>query len=666
MEGNPVTTIGMQGIARLARVQRPVVSMWRSRSRSADDPFPAPINHDPQRPTFDAAEVAAWLVRTGRGNNPEAPLDAAAYATPAGGGADSSASLAALMTLRELHGAPIAALDAAELRRFALEIDPHDAMLRAEIIACADDLSQLARHVDAAVDADYTTIAALSRLLDASDTDRALALTEPALDLIEAVARGMVASALEGGGAAPTLVLPVAVTGPLMRRLATAADREVDIAVRGSADGEARALRRMIAVSGQASGTRSLADEPGGEPALHIVQLPAAGDVDAVRSLTEIDDVALSMTDGQHALVIGPASLLIESLTGDADRLRASILRLGRLRAIVRLPRGSAPGAPRAHLAIWVLGSPQHDVPVADRSVVTMDLDGLELSPEVRHDAVFDVLSSLGDRHERHLRAFRFGRPMPLRTLLALGGRLVPTRLARMGVANDAELVSRFFDARSRLEADGQRLPAIATRERAAAPLPAAALGDLVRDREIRRIPGTRIPADIFTDNPQRGFRVVSPSELHGPRQSRYVDRLQFAQLGRSARLSEPGDVIVVGGERPAAMLDHYGALVVEAPAAILRVDRAAHASLDPALLEHDIERFAHGDWQTWPVRRLAPGAHQAMHESLVDIVDRMGLLHQQLARLEEYERALVDGFVADVLAPSSEQADEQTEEGAH
>ncbi|WP_413317148.1 hypothetical protein AA0Z99_10595 [Agrococcus sp. 1P02AA] len=661
-----MTTIGMQGVARLARVQRPVVSMWRSRTRSAEDPFPTPINDDPQRPTFDAAEVGAWLARTGRGNNPEALLDAAAFVVPPTAGADSRASLAALMTLRELHGAPIAVLDAAELQRLALEVDPDDVMLRAEVIACADELPRLARHVDAAVDADYTTIAALSRLLDASDTDRALALAEPALDLIEAAARGIVAAAVEGRDVAPTLMLPVAAAGPLMRRLVMAADREVDIAVRGSADGDLRALRRMIAVSGQASGTRTLADAPDGKPALHVVQLPVSGDFPAVRSLTEIDDVALSMTDDQHSLVIGPASLLIEPLKGEADRLRASILRLGRLRSIVRLPRGCAVGASRAHLAVWVLGSPQHDVPAADRSVVAVDLDDLDLTPDVRHDAVLDLLSSLGDRHERHLRAFRFGRPVPLRSLLALSGRLVPSRPRRPDVISDAELVSRFFEARSRVEAFGERMPPVAPHEGREAPLPPAALGELVRNRQVRRIPGTRIPADLFTDDPQRGFRVISPSEIRGSRETRYVDRLRFAQLGRTARLTEPGDVVVVGGESPAAMLDRYGALVVEAPAAVLRVDRAADAPIEPALLEHDIERFARGDWKTWPVRRLDPGVHPAMRESLVDIVDRMGVLHQQLARLEEYERALVDGFVAGVLAPSGEQADEQTEEGGH
>ena len=113
-------------------------------------------------------------------------------------------------------------------------------------------------------------------------------------------------------------------------------------------------------------------------------------------------------------------------------------------------------------------------------------------------------------------------------------------------------------------------------------------------------------------------------------------------------------------------MLDRYGALVVEAPAAILRVNGAAHAPIEPALLEHDIERFARGDWKTWPVRRLATTAHEAMRESLVDIGNRIGLLHQQIARLEDYERALVDGFVAGVLAPSGERADDHTEEGGH
>lgn len=35
-----MSTISMAGVARLARVQRPVLSVWRSRTRDSDAPFP--------------------------------------------------------------------------------------------------------------------------------------------------------------------------------------------------------------------------------------------------------------------------------------------------------------------------------------------------------------------------------------------------------------------------------------------------------------------------------------------------------------------------------------------------------------------------------------------------------------------------------------------------
>jgi hypothetical protein len=55
----------MSDVAALARVQRPVVSVWRSRAAATEIPFPAPVTHDRGQDLFDAALIGAWLAETG-------------------------------------------------------------------------------------------------------------------------------------------------------------------------------------------------------------------------------------------------------------------------------------------------------------------------------------------------------------------------------------------------------------------------------------------------------------------------------------------------------------------------------------------------------------------------------------------------------------------------
>src|SRR5690625_433050 len=71
--------ISMSGIARLARVRRPVVTTWRRRKATGPDPFPAPVNPGADQLRFNAGEVAAWLARTGLGNNPTVSEDVTGY-----------------------------------------------------------------------------------------------------------------------------------------------------------------------------------------------------------------------------------------------------------------------------------------------------------------------------------------------------------------------------------------------------------------------------------------------------------------------------------------------------------------------------------------------------------------------------------------------------------
>lgn len=107
MPTNTALLIDLAGVARLADVQRPVASMWRTRFAATDDPFPQAISEMGGRPLFDASQIAEWLARTDHGNNPDVEADAAASAIPAGfsfSDAQAVAELGALIALYSQRG----------------------------------------------------------------------------------------------------------------------------------------------------------------------------------------------------------------------------------------------------------------------------------------------------------------------------------------------------------------------------------------------------------------------------------------------------------------------------------------------------------------------------------------------------------------------------------
>ena len=127
-------TLTLQDIADLARVRRPVVSMWRTRPRVRGQlmPFPNPIDASNGVERFSRDDVVAWLQRTGRGNNSEAHLDAPALSAPDG------VSLEELVTLLCLHattGEELAETTAEQRAVLARAADPGDRFLLREITA---------------------------------------------------------------------------------------------------------------------------------------------------------------------------------------------------------------------------------------------------------------------------------------------------------------------------------------------------------------------------------------------------------------------------------------------------------------------------------------------------------------------------------------------------
>jgi hypothetical protein len=145
------TLLTLQDVADLARVRRPVVSVWRRRrrARGEDAPFPVAVERAGGVERFDREEVVAWLERTGRGNNPEHGLDAPALSVPDDVELD---DVVTLLTWHVLTGEELTGSSQAAREEAAALVDPADALLLREIRRLRPSTAAL-RFVDDLVEA---------------------------------------------------------------------------------------------------------------------------------------------------------------------------------------------------------------------------------------------------------------------------------------------------------------------------------------------------------------------------------------------------------------------------------------------------------------------------------------------------------------------------------
>ena len=126
----------------------------------------------------------------------------------------------------------------------------------------------------------------------------------------------------------------------------------------------ARLVRRRLTVHGVPAADMDirvgaeLPDEPG-DPDVIVTQIPyrPGEERDAVDVLDSVDDVAVRMTTGRFAVVLGPAAVLADDLPpfSAAARARADLLKADMVEAIIRLPGGLVPFRPGYETALWVL-----------------------------------------------------------------------------------------------------------------------------------------------------------------------------------------------------------------------------------------------------------------------------------------------------------------------
>lgn len=639
--------LSMRDIANLARVQRPVVSMWRRRSRATSRPFPPAHERRGSQEFFARHEVVAWLEDTGRGNNPEARADVAAHSVLNETSTRDSDALSALLALRRLHGGSLAGLSGDDLLDLADTHDPDDQALLSEIER-ADNLPRLAGTAEAVVEAAWGELGAHQRLVETRLRLPGTGLAQAALT--EQARRFLLSmfGPLTHDLGSPAVMDPTGCAVGVLPEVASAL--ELPALVMDVPGPAGRLLRRELLVADlpyrlveRGNGGWSVAS-----PAAHLLVLPAPGAPTAgpLKQLNLVEEVALQLEDQQLVLCLAPAATLVEPLDGEALARRDQLLRDGLVRAIVRLPAGLRPAQAPELSALWLLGHPDASSPserrtlvadLADRSL--RDVDGL----------ADDLIAARQGREGARRRAWAHLHPVPTADLLSGKGSLVPPRPARTRTPTrtgaDWVVGIRAADRGGRLAsyrlAPSDGFPETVTIAQAA------------ERGWLRVIPGRRLD---LTGLPPGSVPVVDTPDALGPRRTesvpaagprpddphprstaishgnRSVDRL--ALLSRhDVDLTEPGDIIVTVKPSPVARVDAAGGALVLAPARILRLRRGA--PFIPAQVAARINQATTMSWRTWPLPTISERDRDTFGEALTHLADERARLVAELAGLD-------------------------------
>lgn len=658
--------LGLTDIAHLAKVQRPVVSMWRTRSAHSHLPFPPSITTENGQEYFGVDDIVGWLEATGRGKNRTVREDAPAFASVDGGSPRGDEvvflGLTALLCLSATSGHSLGLLNAADLLDLADETDPDDRLLYRELGAVGDRLASLARYADLLADAAYSPLAAFEQLMAQRFRHHVPGHTEVGLTPIgrQLVAELAMALAAETGEAVPSYIDPTVGGSDLLIELANKLDESTSLDARTSAGDEPteRLARRRLLIH-DVDRQPLITDEFGGfdmpPAAVLLAQYPSPGRPSMTdrQILDAIDSSVLEMTSDGFGVVIAPASALTDASTA-ADE-RSAILRTQKVRGIVRLPVGLVTTRPRLGMALWVLGPVPAGLRVAGADPIepwTMvaDLANVMLDGDVIDSLVTDLLAGLHSPVRRGHDP-RFTRTVYTRTLVSRRGALVANDVSRRSAAglNGSELVVRATELGRELQQPrvAESLPALAVREdSSSASGKATTLGAAIVSKVVRIVPGHRI-ADAHLGMATAGStRVLGVQELAGSVRvgSRTIDRLVFAANYPVGRYTEPGDVVFCTAPKPAAMVDVDGGSVVIAPARIARVTEGR--SLSPHVLAADINaaRPHAKSFRLWTIRQTPDDQSVALDRGLADLRSERAALSARISAVDQLTQLLIDG----------------------
>lgn len=680
--------ISKADIASLARVHRPVVSMWISRFRRGVTPFPAAVRHRAGQDLFNVAEVVTWLELRGLGNNPSPATEAALYAVLAGTEQLPTRrlfdGLTALICLKELLGEQLSGLDDDDLIDQAEEQDPDDEFLFAEIEGLESDRSRLASFADALSDAAFTPAQAFEslmgqrfrlQLVDLADS----ALSDDALHLVSRVAAALatVGEMADGRAMDPTEVADLTFADPstdssdLLVSLGSSLEEEAEPYFTTGLSGRplSRLMQRRLAVHGwrQRRDAELGFDEEfslAGR-AVFLAQFPSPSTVGMTEAqiIEAIDNIVVQMTDQHRGVIIAPAAALCDAPAAELDKVRDGVLRSNLVRAIVRLPEGLLTTQPGTAMALWVLGpsGDLRDLPRTQRWTCVADLSNTELDQQVIDGLITDVLAAMHDRVTASAHVFQFGQIVEMTRLLAGRNSLMVGRPFRPRQPDDAgaaavvrirELLDRVNDNQG--DAGTELVLPIEHGQPAGYHL--MSVGSLVKRKMLTLVPGNRIDEhDIGSDG---GVHIIGPAELLEPRAQggRTLDRLAFATGYPSGRYTEPGDIIVCTSPRFAVHLDQLGTSVVAYPARVIRVPDPHTTGLVPELIALFLAQSAPGKRPGRAIRSGMPISHWQLPvvssdlvpeitDALRDLLARRAAAQQRINDVDELTQVLAQGL---------------------
>ncbi len=631
----------MRDIAELARVQRPVVTVWRRRSRDGGHPFPASRGRRGTQELFLREEVVSWLEATGRGNNPQARIDAAAHPGPAPEAAE-LAALSALITLRHLRGGPLAEIgDSDDLLDFAEASDPDDRCLFGELEQAAA-LPALIRQADEMVAAAWDPASAHSRILELLLRNAAEPLAQVALSGDGARLLPELFGPLAGELGNPAVMDATGCLGGLL--VEAAAGRPQALIMDGDAPAHRLARRQLILAdlphrvidpgSGEWSVTGSVA---------HLLVLPAASAPAStpLDHLNLLDEIALQLDERQFVLCLASAATLTDPLTGEALTRRDQLLRDGLVRAIVRLPAGCRRAHPREPSGLWLMGDADK-APIAERRTMVADLTDHSLAQ--LSGLVDDLVAAWQGSEGARRRAWAHLHPVLTHGLVSASESLVRSRtnLAAGTPVSGADRVVRLRAADAAGRLTGYRLNPAAGRAEF------VTIGQALARRWLRLVVGRRLdPRGL----PSGSVAVIDdPHRASGDRQR--VDRLSLLNRAE-VDFTEPGDIIFTVRPRPSATVDVEGGNLVVTPARVLRVTDGA--PLLPHAVAARINAQTSPAWRSWPLATVPAPDREILRDALADLATQRATLVADLAGLDALTHDLTDAVESRQLSITKE-----------
>lgn len=639
----------MQAIADLTRVQREVVTMWRRRATGSPHPFPEPLSGVELR--FDAAEVAAWLRITGRGNNPEAHLEVRLHSSGFNSLLDDVEAASTLLLLYDVLGGPIGDLDPAEVTQNVAEYGLGHLMAIGELPVLLERRN-LVHAVDDLAEAAYSGRNLLNRLVETFAGPRGPwageALTSPGAALVADVIREI----LDGS---PRRIDPHGSGGLLLATAAAAhlgdsAQPAFGIAGEVQQTDTMRAACRLLAAHAGPDAVVQLPSDDAVEP--HLALLLEQQISEPRSFFDQIDSLVLDLGPADAAVVIGPAELLIEQPADqDAQASRAELLSAtsdhrAPLRYAARLPKGLSRFAGRRRLALWVFGTAEPHAGT-DWTVYGEHAD-TALDTASRSAIASDVAATLTGGTALATHAFLRSTRLATSAYLRRSDLVLPpfARPVRTG----GESLARIWELDDGLLGD-----AIALQGTDADGVdPTVSWPSLIPGLAID-IRGTRLPVEAI-GTPQPGSAgVIGPDEVRDPslRGRRAIDRLVLEKAAPRTAFTEPGDVVFTAEGGVAAFVDVDGGHVLQAPVRALRCTGRSTAgrTLHPHVAATDIDSQQGRDRRTWRLRTVPTDALPALDAAVQRFETRRAHLKHQLAALESLEDDLVQALAAGTLA---------------